>query len=236
MENGLDIAHRLGMALTVYQMPHSPYCIPITQALLACGADFLTIDITPHTREEVIMASGGKYYQVPLLTDGGRVIGESGGDSLDVARYVDRKYAKGRLFPKALEAANLCLTRYIENEMEGAGFKLADPFYLATFEEPVSRMLMIRHKERAFGKGCVEAWRRDRKELAARFDSLLESFETTLGHTPYLLGAMPVYADFALYGVIGNVTFNGWNKLNPKRTAIAKWRKRMGEFRFATGK
>jgi glutathione S-transferase len=221
------------MALTIYQMPHSPYCIPITQALTACGAEFLTIDITPHTREEVITASGGKYYQVPLLTDGGKVVCESGGESLDVARHVDRKYARGRLFPKALEAPNVCLTRFIENELEGAGFKLGDPFYVASISDPFARALIVRHKERAFGRGCVEAWKRDRKALAARFDALLEPFETTLKRVPFLLGDAPVYADFALFGVIGNVTFNGWNKLSPKRTAIAKWRARLAEFRFA---
>jgi glutathione S-transferase len=221
------------MALTVYQMPHSPYCIPITQALIACGVDFLTVDVTPHTREEVIAASGGKFYQVPLLTDGGKTIGESSGASLDVAHYVDREYARNRLFPKPLEAANLCLTRFIENEMEGAGFKLADPFYIATFKDSLARTLMIRHKERAFGRGCIDAWKRDRKVLAARFDELLGDFETTLRHSPFLLGEAPVFADFALYGVIGNATWNGWNKLSPKRTALAAWRTRLAAFRFA---
>lgn len=220
------------MALTIYQMPHSPYCIPITQALIACGTDFLTVDITPHTREEVIAASGGRFYHVPLLTDGPRVVGESSGESLDVARYVDRKFAGGRLFPKKLAAPNLCLTRYCENELEGAGFKLTDPFYLDTFTDPVARTLILRHKERAFGRGCVDLWRRHRKTLAARFDALLEDFETTLRHRTFLLGAAPVYADFALLGVIGNVTFRGWNKLGPKRTALARWRRRIEAFRF----
>ncbi|MGH8045910.1 MAG: glutathione S-transferase family protein, partial [Chthoniobacterales bacterium] len=212
------------MALTVYQMAHSPYCIPITQALVACGVDFLTVEVTPHTREEVIAASGGKFYQVPLLTDAGKVVCESSGASLDVARHVDRKYAGGRLFPKVLEAPNLSLTRFIEEELEGAGFKLADPFYIATFKDTLARTMMIRHKERAFGRGCIEAWERDRKALAARFDDLLGDFETTLRHAPFLLGDAPVHADFALFGVIGNATWNGWNKLSPKRTALAAWR------------
>jgi glutathione S-transferase len=233
METARGSRHGCGMALTIYQMPHSPYCIPITQALTACGAEFLTIDITPHTREEVITASGGKFYHVPLLTDGGKVIGESSGESLDVARHVDRKYARGRLFPKALEAANVCLTRFVENELEGAGFKLTDPFYVASIEDPLARMLIVRHKERAFGRGCVAAWKRDRKALAERFDALLEEFETTLQRAPFLLGEAPVYADFALFGVLGNVTFNGWNKLNPKRAALAKWRARLADYRFA---
>ncbi len=127
------------------------------------------------------------------------MIGESSGESLDVARHVDRKYARGRLFPKALEAANVCLTRFIENELEGAGFKLADPFYVASISDPLARALIVRHKERAFGRGCVAAWKRDRKALAARFDALLEEFETTLKQMPFLLGEAPVYADFALF-------------------------------------
>lgn len=220
------------MALTIYQMPHSPYCIPITQALIACGVDFLTVDVAPHTREEVVAASGEKFYQVPLLTDGGKIIGESSGESLDVARHVDRKYARGRLFPKRLEAPNLCLTRFIENDLEGAGFKLTDPFHLATIRDPLARALLIRHKERAFGRGCIDAWTRDRKALAARFDTMLAEFETTLRESPFLLGETPVYADFALFGVVGNATWNGWNKLSAKRRAITAWRRRLADFRF----
>ncbi|MDD5198656.1 MAG: glutathione S-transferase family protein [Terrimicrobiaceae bacterium] len=222
------------MAITIYQMPHSPYCIPITQALIACNVDFLTIDVTPHTREEVIAASGGKFYQVPLLTDGARVIGESRADSLDIARYIDRKFARGRLFPKVFESANFCLTRYAENELEGAGFRLSDPFYIDSITDPVARTLVVRHKERAFGRGCVEAWRRDRKALAEKFDALLGPFETTLRNSPFLLGEAPVYADFALFGVIGNATWNGWNRLHRDRVSLAAWRKRLTGFRFST--
>lgn len=220
------------MALTIYQMPHSPYCIPITQALLAAGVDFLTVDVSPHTREEVITASRGKFYQVPLLTDGGRIVGETSAESLDVAHYVDRKYLRGRLFPKASEAPNLALTREIEGPLEGAGFKLTDPFYVAAIKDVVARTMVIRHKERAFGRGCVAAWKRDRAALAAKFDALLDPYETTLRQAPFLLGETPVYADFALFGVIENASWNGWNKLSARRAALAAWRGRLRAFRF----
>ncbi len=220
------------MSLTIYQYGHSPYCIPITQALTAGGIAFETIEVAPHTREEVIRASGGKFYQVPLLVDGRRVVGESSGASLDIARYVDRKFLRGRLFPAALEAANLILTRHIEGPLEDAGFKLTDPFYVAAIKDVLTRTLVIRHKERAYGRGCVAAWKRDRARLAAEFDALLDPYETTLRHRPFLLGDEPVYADFALLGVIGNATWKGWNQLPKTRTALTAWRKRLTAFRY----
>ena len=74
------------MNLTVYQMPHSPYCIPITRALEALGVGFDVLNVTPHTLEEVIQRSDGKFYQVPMLDHDGELVMESSGDSIDIAR------------------------------------------------------------------------------------------------------------------------------------------------------
>jgi len=220
------------MPLTVYQMPHSPYCIPITQALTACGVAFEIVNVNPATREEVIVTSHGRYYQVPLLVDGGRLVMESSGDSLDVARHVDATHAGGRLFPPAAEAANFALTRFIENELEGIGFKLGDPAFTDSIADTPTRVLLIRHKERKFGAGCVEQWRAGHDALARDFDGLLESFECTLALQPFLLGDAPVYADFALFGVLANATWHGPFEIPASRPAILAWKDRLAAFRF----
>ncbi|MGI9244052.1 MAG: glutathione S-transferase family protein [Verrucomicrobiales bacterium] len=221
------------MRLTIYQMPHSPYCIPITRALTALGIPYETIDITPHTREEVIRASAGRYYQVPLLDHDGRLIMESTGDSIDIARYVDANFAGGRLFPAGIEAAHLPLVDQIENEFELAGFTLMDAEYIAQIDDLVARTMIIRHKERKFGAGCVERWRLQHDELFEHFVGLLGPSELTLGEQAFLFGDTPVYADYALLGVVENVTYQGWNSLPDALRNIARWQQALLEFRFA---
>jgi glutathione S-transferase len=221
------------MSLTIYQMPHSPYCIPITQALVALGVPFETVNISPHTREEVIRASDGKYYQVPLLDHGGELIMESSGKSIDIARYVDQALAGGRLFPSAIEASHLPLVSKIEDEFELAGFILMDPTHIANIDDLVARTMVIRHKERKFGRGCVDRWREYHGELFSHFVRLLAPCETTLGERTFLFGDAPVYADFSLFGVLENVTFQGWNSLPPTLPNILRWREALRGYAFA---
>ena len=83
------------MKLTVYEMAHSPYCIPITAALRANEVEFATREVPNWDRSELLRLTGGDYYQVPLLDHDGRLVYESGAETLDVARYVDATFADG---------------------------------------------------------------------------------------------------------------------------------------------
>jgi glutathione S-transferase len=90
----------------------------------------------------------------------------------------------------------------------------------------------MRHKERRFGRGCVEQWRGDAAMIRAEADRLLGRFEITLQHSPFLFGDAPVYSDFSLFGIIGNLTFRGYNALNAQQPALARWREALAAFRF----
>ena len=220
------------MKLTVYQMPHSPYCIPITRALEALRVGFDVLNVTPHTREEVIRRSEGKFYQVPMLDHDGNLVMESSGDSIDIARYVDTTFAGGRLFPRAIEAAHLTLVERIENEFELAGFVLLDPFYLDSFEDVLIKTQLVRHKERRFGVGCVERWRKDHDALFEQFIQLLAPSERTLSERTFLFGDAPVYADFALFGILENVTYKGYNQLPDSLPNLLQWREALRSFQY----
>ncbi len=166
------------MAVTVYQLPHSPYCLPITRVLGALGVAFEGVDISDADRSVIIRLTGGAYYQVPVLAHDGTMVYDGSGvaaevtrrtapanptappphvggyDGLDVPRYVDRTWGRGRLFPAAQEVH------------------------------------------------------------------------------PFLLGEQPVYADFALYGVLANLTYNDWNPFPSGLPRLADGFARMKTFRF----
>lgn len=220
------------MNLTVYEMAHSPYCIPITTALGACGVEFATREIPNWDRRELLRLTDGAYYQVPLLEHDGRLIFESGPDTLDVARYVDATFAGGRLFPSSLDGMQTIVVAHIENEIESRTFKLVDIHYVSSIADVAERGMVVRHKERRFGRGCLAQWSAEAGKIRAEADALLARFESTLRHSPFIFGDAPVYADFALFGILGNLTFRGWNHLSAEQSALAAWRERLGAWRY----
>ncbi len=220
------------MSVTLYEMAHSPFCIPIAQALRACGVDFGSHVIPNWDRSEILRLTGGAYYQVPVLVHDGRVIFESTGGSQDVPRYVDATFAGGRLFPARLDGMQALVIDFIESEVEDRTFKLVDPHWLQTIDDVAARGMVIRHKERKYGRGCVEQWQRDAAEIRAEADRLLERFEITLRHSPFLFGDAPVYADFLLFGILGNLTFRDYNRLGREQTALTAWVETMRAMRF----
>ena len=57
------------------------------------------------------------------------------------------------------------LWRFIENEIEGATFRLNDIYWKENV--PAAEQLQfLRHKERKFGRGCIDQWRAQPKILA----------------------------------------------------------------------
>ncbi|MBM3280675.1 MAG: glutathione S-transferase C-terminal domain-containing protein [Candidatus Handelsmanbacteria bacterium] len=124
------------------------------------------------------------------------------------------------------------LIEHLEDKVEDVTFKLVDPPYADSIGKIGARTMVIRHKERRFGRGCVEQWRRDRARLRADADRLLSRFESMLGRNPYLLGEAPVYADFSLYGIIGNLIYKSYNQLSPSQPHIQAWYGRLASFRY----
>jgi glutathione S-transferase len=220
------------MSLTIYQMEYSPFCIPITAALRACGAHFETHEIPNWDRSELLRLTGGAYYQVPVLVHDGQAIYESSGDSEDIARYIDRHFAGGRLFPERLDGLQKIVIDFLSDDVEFHTFRLQDPSTLDRIADPVARGLFLRHKERKFGRGCVEQWRRDAGQIRAAADHLLERFETTLRHSPFLFGESPIYSDFLLYGILGNLTYHDNNPLTPEQSALAKFVRTLGSYGY----
>lgn len=230
---GLDgVPHLFLMSIVVHQMAHSPYCIPITQLLKAAGIAHETREVPNWDRGEIIRLTDGEFYQVPLLVHDDRVVFESGGSSQDIARYCDTVFTAGLLFPARLEGPHQCVLEFLEDKVEECSFRLADIHYVPAIEDIVERTMVVRHKERKFGRDCVDRWQREAPAIRAELDGLLARFEKTLTAEPYLFGAAPVYADFLLFGILGNLTYRDWNQLSPDQHCLAAFQRRMADYRF----
>lgn len=219
----------LPMPLRIYQMAHSPFCLPLTRALGAHGVSFETIEVPNHDRRLVIEASAGASYQVPLLDDHGTIVWEDGPDSQRIPRHLDRVYCRGNLFPAASEGLQGLLLPLLENEVEGITFRLCDIHYIPSIPDLVARTMVIRHKERKFGPGCVDRWRDQKAALGAEAVRALTPWSRVLENQAWLCGPQPVYADYLLWGILGNLTWKGWNPLPPLPPLVA-WHQRMSTY------
>ncbi len=218
------------MSLTIYEFAHSPFCVPITQALRAWKVPFETVDVPNHDRRRVIELTGGAYYQVPVLDHDGRLVFESGTDTQDVAEYIDRTFCGAALFPARWAGWQRLLIPHLEDRVEAVGFRICDAHYIPAMEDVVARTMIVRHKERKFGRGCVDQWRRDEAALRQEATLLLTPFDEMLEHTPFLTGDRPIYSDFLLYGVLANMTWLGRIGFPPLATLKA-WHGRLREWR-----
>lgn len=220
------------MATILYQLEHSPFCIGITRLLTALGVEHSVKNVSAGDRREIIELTKSGSYQVPVLEHEGRVIFEPTGDSQNVPYYIEEQFGGGRLFPAALEGLQNILIPHIENEVEGITFKLTDPHFLATIADPVEKIMVLRHKERKFGTGCEERWLAERESLGAQAAAILRPFDQILAHQPWLLGPAPVYTDFLLYGILGNLTWRGHNALPGGQKNLADWVERLRVFAY----
>jgi glutathione S-transferase len=219
--------------LKIYQFAHSPFCVAIVQALRAAGIEPELVHVSNADRSAIIRLTGGAYYQVPVLVDGDRIIYESSPDSQDIAAYLDEHYLSGFLFPDRTKGWQTIVNGYLENEVESVTFKVNDAVLIPEIDDVVERTLIVRHKERKFGVGCIDRWARERESLMSRAVSLLLPFEQVLDQGDrFLFGALPVYTDFLLFGILENLTFHKKSELPNELTAITVWRERLAGFRY----
>jgi len=168
---------------------------------------------------------------VPIIRDGKQVIFEISDDSQVIAKYLDAKYSLG-LFPADLRGVQTILWQYIENEVEGPCFKLND-IHWREFVSKKDQLGFLRHKERKFGRGCIEQWARQKDALIEELTRKLVPFEQMLATRLFLLDNRPRFVDFDLYGMLSNFLFSGHYKLPDVHTGIEQWYERMSKIKIA---
>ena len=166
-----------------------------------------------------------RYYGVPIIRDGKSVIFEVNEESQVIAKYIDSKFDLG-LFPWELEGVQSILWRYIEGEIETIGFKLND-IHWRELVPASDRLRFLRHKERKFGRDCIDQWRANKKPMLQQLAQRLIPFEEMLIYKPFLLDQRPRFVDFDLLGMLENFLYSGHYKLPAAHTNLRKWHRRM---------
>lgn len=218
--------------IELIQFPWSPFCLVQRRILEYSGARFKITNLKlTGDRSLIWKLTKERYYGVPIIRDGKTVVFEVAEDSQVIAKYLDEEMELG-LFPVELSGVQDLLWRYIENDLEGVGFKLND-VYFKEFVTKADQVAFIRHKERKFGSGCLDQWRTQQKELLKKLEANLVPFEQMLLHRPFLLGDCPRFVDFDLFGILENFLYSGHYRLPARHQQIQQWHRRMSSVKHS---
>ncbi len=216
--------------IELIQFPFSPFCLPQRRILEFSRAKFKIINIPAQDRSLVWKLTKRKYYGVPIIRDGKNIVFDATDDQQIVAKYLDKKLKLG-LFPANREGVQSLLWRYIENDIEGATFRLNDIYYRENLPA-ADQLQYLRFKERKFGRGCIEQWRKDQKDWLKKLEAALVPFEQMLAHSEFLLGDQPLFVDFDLFGMLENFLFSGHYSLPKSQPHLRDWHVRMKKIRI----
>jgi glutathione S-transferase len=68
--------------------------------------------------------------------------------------------------------------------------------------------------------------------LFGEAERLLEPFDISLARQSFLFGDAPIYSDFALFGVLGNMTYRNYSSLPASLVKLRGWFEKMRTFKF----
>jgi len=217
--------------IELIQFPWSPFCIVQRRILEFAGVRFQLTNIPNGDRTLVWKLTKQRYYGVPVIRDGRNVVFEVNDESQVIAKYLDEKIGLG-LFPPELEGIQSVLWRHIESQIEDVAFRLTDIYWRELI--PASDHLrFIRHKERKFGRGCLEQWRALAPEMLKQLEERLLPFEEMLTYQPFLIDERPRFVDFDLYGMLGDFLYTGHYRIPRSRANIQKWYRRMASAKLS---
>jgi len=209
--------------MRLYRFNYSPYARFVQAAIELAGVPCDVIDVPYGDRDELATLTGGTI-QVPVL------VGDDGTVLTDSRRIMtalvagDPRFAG--LVPAALAGPIWAYVDWAGNVLEDVAFRIATPGIAPRFPRPFERALFVFIKERKFGAGCVDAWKRDADGLAARLAELLAPTAETLRARPYLFGDAATLADAALHGQLAMLEIGAPDRVAELDPAILGWKTR----------
>lgn len=217
--------------IELIQFPWSPFCIVQRRILEYSGVRFKITNIPNQDRSLVWGLTRERYYGVPIVREGRNVIFEVSDESQVIAKFLDERLDLG-LFPPNWRGVQSVLWNFIESEIEAVTFRLNDIYWKENVP-PAERLLFLRFKERKFGRGCIDQWRKEQKLWLKKLEERLIPFEIILSHQAFLLDERPRFVDFDLFGMLENFLYSGRYNLPVRHKEVRRWHQRMSAAKAA---
>ncbi|MEW5739809.1 MAG: glutathione S-transferase family protein [Myxococcota bacterium] len=183
--------------MRLLQFPFSPFAAKLRTCLAAKKLKCEVVNVPYLDRREVVAATGK--VMIPVLIDGDTVVS----DSARITAYLDEKYAPS-LRAGPLGSLAVVFEQWADEMLEETAFRLACPGIEALIgkddpgREAEARAMYRLIKERRYGAGCIEAWRRDEARYSEQVVAMLEPIVDAVKQRPYILGESLSLADAAV--------------------------------------
>lgn len=209
--------------MRLFQFWYSPFAAKIRKYLDLKGLDCEIVEVPYLDRRELVAVTGG-YALVPVLEDGDQVVT----DSARISAYLDERYAPSLRD----EPATVMIEQWAEGPLEEIAFRVAAPGIESRFPQAQggredARSLFRLMRERRFGRGCIEAWRRDAESLSEQLSTLLSPVAKAVSRRRFILGDEPSLADAAVFGQLTMVELSAPGWLAARTPGLRDWWQRM---------
>lgn len=201
--------------MRLLQFPYSPYAAKVRFSLAAKKLACDVVNVPYLDRRELVSLTGR--VMVPVLVDGDVVVD----DSPRILAYLDERYGPS-LRGGPLGSLGLVVEQWADGPFEDAAFRLACPGLEARLgehdpgREQEARAMFRLVKERRYGAGCIDAWKRDQAKYSAQVLELLAPIVEAVKQRPFILGESLSLADVAVAGQLFMVesALPGWVAAN----------------------
>jgi glutathione S-transferase len=203
------------------QLRFSPYCWRVRLALLHKGLAVRTV-AWRFTEKEMIAFAGTD--KVPVLVDGSRVVH----DSWRIAEYLDEAYPAAPLFGDAAARGTArFVARWIESEIQPRMLRMI-ALDIHSRLDARDRDYFRRTREARLGE-TLEALHASRETRLPALRAALEPLRRTLAEQPFVAGAAPRFADYAVFGAFQWARLMSEVPLIEPDDPLTAWRARMLE-------
>lgn len=196
--------------------PFSPHCWKIAMALAHKGLDRSSL---PTRFLDVPRVEGGISKTVPVIRDGERVVA----DSFAIALYLDETYPErptlfagdgGKATARFIERwSQLTIHPYVTTAALLDIHAMQDDENAAYFRSS---------REQRFGKP-LEAVTAARDAGLAGFRAALEPLRSMLGYQAFIGGALPLFADYIVFGALQWARITSPYRLLDESDLVAQW-------------
>ena len=205
------------MAVLLYDLPISHYCVKAKAILGYKGVPFETERAPYNDRQDLLAVSGQDYVPYLLWEDQGVAW-------YDIPDFVEKKAPSPTLYPDGSRTLARILDHWAHEVVEEAVWKVVVPDAEKTFEDPRERWVFVEMQERK--RGSLDVMLLRRPEFVKGLVATLRPAEERLAESPFLLGAKPSLADFALYGAVHPLPFTG-NAIPKELPHVQAWFERV---------
>lgn len=188
------------MAVLLYDLPLSHYCVKVKRILEHKGIAYDTERAPYHDRQDLLAVSGQDYVPYLLWEDEGVVWPE-------IPDFLEKKVPEPTIYPGGTRNLARIMEHWAHNVVEEAVWKFVVADAVKTFDDP--REAWVFEEMQTRSRGPLELMKQRQPEFLQGVVKTLAPVEDRLTESRYLLGDAPSLADFALYGAVWPIHFTG---------------------------